>query len=211
VRMLTADQQRCLYEEVLPALEKEVIVLRRIKDLSESERKHLRKVFHREIFPVLTPLAIDPGHPFPHLLNKTLNLAVLLHRAALREQLFAVVQVPSVLPRFLSLPSDKGHVLIALENVIRLHLDDLFPGMVVKHDTVFRVTRNSDFEIDDDDVEDLLKTIEEEVRKRRRGTAVRLQIRQDAPQEIERFLMASLDLEPSDVFRCPSLLDLTGM
>src|SRR5207237_1050693 len=127
------------------------------------------------------------------LLNKTLNLAVLLHRAAVREHVFAVVQVPSVLPRFVPLPAEKGHVLISLENVIRLHLEDLFPGMAVKHDTVFRVTRNSDFEIDDDDVEDLLKTIEEEVRKRRRGTAVRLQIRQAAPPEIERFLMNSLD------------------
>jgi polyphosphate kinase len=92
VRQLTEDQHRCLYEDVLPALEKESIVLRRIKDLSEAERKHLRKVFHREIFPVLTPLAIDPGHPFPHLLNKSLNLAVLLHRAAQREHVFAVVR-----------------------------------------------------------------------------------------------------------------------
>src|SRR5436853_580312 len=84
-------------------------------------------------------LAIDPGHPFPHLLNKSLNLAVLLNRAAHREQLFAVVQVPSVLPRFIQLPSEKGHVFFPLESVIRQHLDDLFPGMTVKHDTVFRV------------------------------------------------------------------------
>jgi polyphosphate kinase len=211
VRQLTADQHRCLYEELLPALEREGIVLRRIKDLTEAERKHLRKVFHREVFPVLTPLAIDPGHPFPHLLNKSLNLAVLLHRPAHREQTFAVVQVPSVLPRFYPLPTDKGHVFIALENLIRLHLDDLFPGMMVKYDTVFRVSRNSDFEIDDDEVQDLLKTIEEEVRKRRRGAAVRLQIRADAPAEIERFLTNSLDLDETDVFRCPSLLDLTGL
>ncbi len=211
VLQLTADQHRCLYEDVLPALEKEGIVLRRIKDLTDAEKKHLRKVFNREIFPVLTPLAIDPGHPFPHLLNKSLNLAVLLTRPAIREHVFAVVQVPSVLPRFLPLPAEKGNVFIALENVIRIHLDDLFPGMSVKQETVFRVTRNSDFEIDDDDVEDLLKTIEEEVRKRRRGTAVRLQIRQDAPAEIERVLVASLDIDPSDVFRCPSMLDLTGM
>lgn len=211
VLKLTADQHRCLYEEVLPALEKEGIVFRRIKDLTDVEKKHIRKVFNREIFPVLTPLAIDPGHPFPHLLNKSLNLGVLLHRPAHRELVFAVVQVPSVLPRFLQLPSEKGHVFIALESAIRLHLDELFPGMTVKHDTVFRVTRNSDFEIDDEDVEDLLKTIEEEVRKRRRGAAVRLQIRQDAPPEIERVLIAALDLDPLDVFRCPSLLDLTGM
>lgn len=211
VRHLTADQHRCLYEDLLPAMEKEGIVLRRVRDLSEVERKHVKKVFHREVFPVLTPLAIDPGHPFPHLLNKSLNLAVLLTRPAHREPVFAVVQVPSLLPRFVPLPADKGNVFLALESVIRLHLDDLFPGMTVKYDTVFRVTRNSDFEIDDDDVEDLLKTIEEEVRKRRRGAAVRLQVRQDVPPEIEGFLVNSLDIDPNDVFRSPSLLDLTGM
>ena len=119
--------------------------------------------------------------------------------------------MPSVLPRFVQLPSEKGHVFIALENVIRLHLDDLFPGMVVKHETVFRVTRNSDFEIDDDDVEDLLKTIEEEVRKRRRGAAVRLEIEDAAPLEIEQFLTTALDLDASDVIRIPGLLDLTGV
>src|SRR6185437_9694346 len=145
------------------------------------------------VFPVLTPLAIDPGHPFPHLLNKSLNLAVVLQRPGSSEKLFAVVQVPSVLPRFVPLPVEPGsparNVFTPLENVIRMHLPDLFPGMEIEHDTVFRVTRNSDIEIDDDEVEDLLKTIEEEVRRRRRGAAVRLQIEVNAPVEVEQFLM----------------------
>src|SRR5262245_58167341 len=211
VRQLTDDQHRCLYEDVLPALEKEGIFLRRIKDLSDAERKFVKKYFHREVFPVLTPLAIDPGHPFPHLLNKSLNLAVLLTRPAHREPVYAVVQVPSVLPRFVQLPSDRGSVFLALENVIRLHLDDLFPGMSVKYDTVFRVTRNSDIEIDDDDVEDLLKTIEEEIRKRRRGMAVRLQLEASGSEEIEQLLMKALDLDPADVYRLQGLLDLSGL
>ncbi len=125
--------------------------------------------------------------------------------------LFAVVQVPAVLPRFLPLPAERGYAFTALENVIRLHLPELFSGMELRHATVFRVTRNSDFEIDDDEVEDLLKTIEEEIRKRRRGAGVRLQVDADAPAEIEQFLMSVLDLESADVFRVPGLVDLSGL
>ncbi|HEY7424748.1 MAG TPA: polyphosphate kinase 1 [Gemmataceae bacterium] len=215
VREMMDQSYRCFLIDVLPGLEREGIVLRGLKELSEAERKHLDEVFRREVFPVLTPLAVDPGHPFPLLLNKSLNLAVILQRPGSPETLFAVVQVPSVLPRFVALPSEPGptprHVFTPLENVIRLHLPELFPGMEIEHDTVFRVTRNSDFEIDDDEVEDLLKTIEEEVRQRRRGAAVRLQIEADAPVEVEQFLMAALDLDPSDVYRHPGLLDLTGL
>src|SRR5262249_19167544 len=169
------------------------------------------EVFRKEVFPVVTPLAIDPGHPFPHLLNKSLNLVVVLQRPRQPEKLFAVVQVPAVLPRFVQLPSEKGHVFVPLETVIRLHLPELFAGMEIECCNAFRVTRDSEFEIDDDDVEDLLKAIEEEGRKRRRGEAVRLQLEADAPPEVERFLTARLDLDPLDVFRVPGLLDLTGL
>jgi polyphosphate kinase len=202
---------QCLREQLLPALEKEAIFIRSAKDLADDQRKHLTEVFRREIFPVLTPLAIDQGHPFPHLLNKSLNLAVLLQRPRTPDRLFAVVQVPAVLPRFVSLPADKGHSLVPLETVIRLHLPDLFPGMLLEHATVFRVTRNSEYEIDDDEVEDLLKTIEEEVRKRRRGFAVRLEIETDAPAEVSGFLMQALDVEPIDVYSVPNFLDFTGL
>src|SRR5262249_4590556 len=215
VASMTAEAYRCLRLDVLPALEREGIVIRSLKDLTEADRRHLRELFRREIFPVLTPLAIDPGHPFPHLLNKSVNLAVLLQRPTHAEKLFAVVQVPSVLPRFVALPVEPGspirYALTPLETVIRLHLPELFPGMTLEHDTVFRVTRNSDFEIDDDEVEDLLKTIEEEIRKRRRGAAVRLQVEADAPAEVEQFLTVALDLDPPDVYRVPGLLDLTGL
>ncbi len=216
VRQMTDECYRCLLHDLLPALEKEGIVLRGLKDLTDGDRKYLGEVFRREVFPVLTPLAIDPGHPFPHLLNKSLNLAVVLERPSHAEKLFAVVQVPAVLPRFVALPAPSNgkpprHVFVPLETVIRLHLPELFPGMTLEHDTLFRVTRNSDFEIDDDEVEDLLKTIEEEVRKRRRGAAVRLQIEAAPPPEVEQFLTAALDLDPPDVYRCPGLLDLTGL
>ncbi|MBY0228222.1 MAG: polyphosphate kinase 1, partial [Gemmataceae bacterium] len=162
----------------------------------------------------LTPLAIDPGHPFPHLLNKSLNLAVLLHRPDDPDQLFAVVQVPAVLPRFVPLPTGGDgpkHVFAAMETVIRLHLAELFPGMSVDGDACFRVTRNSDYEIDDDDVDDLLKAIEEEVRKRRRGDAVRLQLECCGPAELEAFLLKAFELEAIDLYRTDGMLDLTGL
>jgi polyphosphate kinase len=211
VRQFDGEAYKCLEETLIPGLEREGIVIRSFRDLTEQDRKHLREVFHKEVFPVLTPLAIDKGHPFPHLLNKSLNIAVELQRPGQQDTLFAVVQVPAVLPRFVSLPAERGYAFTALENAIRLHLPELFSGMELKHATVFRVTRNSDFEIDDDEVEDLLKTIEEEIRKRRRGAAVRLQIEADAPSEIEQFLMSVLDLEAPDVFRVPGMVDLSGL
>jgi polyphosphate kinase len=210
VRELVDDQYRIM-AEVGPALEGEGIVIRKMADLSDTERKRLHDVFHREIFPVLTPLAVDPGHPFPHLLNKSLNLAVVLRRPRDDERLLAVVQVPAVLPRFMLLPAERGHVCVPLETVIRLHLDTLFPGMTIEQANVFRVTRDSEYEIDDDEVEDLLKTIEEEVRKRRRGDAARLEIESDAPPEVVQFLMSSLELDPIDAYTIPGLLDATGL
>lgn len=211
VRQLFADLHHCLQQDVLPALEQEGVVFRRGADLTDAERDHLRAVFRREIFPVLTPLAIDPGHPFPHLLNKSLNLAVELRRRSLDKEAFALVQVPAVLPRFMALPAEKGYVFTALENVIRLHLPELFPGMEIKSATCFRVTRDSEYEIDDDEVEDLLKAIEEEIRKRRRGAAVRLEIEAGAPGEVVQFMMNALDLESNDVYAIPGSLDLTGL
>jgi polyphosphate kinase len=221
VREMTEKTYDCLMNQVLPALEREGIVILHPKDLTEEHRKHLTAIFRRDVFPVLTPLAVDPGHPFPHLLNKSLNLAVVLQRSGNPEKLFAVVQVPSVLQRFVALPTagvthpasgtPARHVFVPLDDVIRLHLPELFPGMEIEHDTVFRVTRNSDFEIDDEEVEDLLKTIEEEVRRRRRGAAVRLQIEANAPDEVEQFLMTALDLDPNDVYRHPGLLDLSWL
>jgi polyphosphate kinase len=226
VREMTDQMYYCLMDHVLPALEREGILLLAPHDLTEEHRKYLAEMFRREIFPVLTPLAVDPGHPFPHLLNKSLNLAVILQRPGNPEELFAVVQVPSVLPRFVALPLTASapatggeaagttaprHVFVSLDTIIRLHMSELFPGMQIEHDTVFRVTRNSDFEIDDDEVEDLLETIQEEVRRRRRGAAVRLQIESNVPIKVEQFLMTALDLDPTDVYRHPGLLDLTGL
>ncbi|MCI0376783.1 MAG: polyphosphate kinase 1 [Gemmataceae bacterium] len=211
VRQLIAEAYGCWREELLPGLEKEGIFIRAPKDLTDENRKYLTDMFRREIFPVLTPLAIDQGHPFPHLLNKSLNLAVILHRPRSQEKLLAVVQVPAVLPRFVPLAAEKGSAFVPLETVIRLHLHELFPGMQIDKANVFRVTRNSEYDIDNDEVEDLLKAIEEEVRKRRRGFAVRLEIEADAPPEVGNALVQALDLESMDVYPIPDLIDTTGL
>ena len=212
VREMLARQYDCLLRELLPALEKEGIALRRPVDLNEKEQLYLRDLFQREIYPVLTPLAIDPGHPFPHLLNGSLNLAVRLHRPGDDEILYAVVQVPSVLRRFVALPATSGHAFIPLEALIQLHLSDLFHGMTLVDATPFQLTRNSDFEIaSGDEVEDLLRTIEVEIRKRRRGAAVRLSLAEDAPVQTEAFLKEAFDLEAGDVCRTPQPLDLTAL
>jgi polyphosphate kinase len=239
VRELVAEQYRCLLHDVLPALAEKRIVIRGTKDLSADDQRQLRDVFRADVFPVLTPLAIDPGHPFPHLLNKSLNLAVILRRPGDPDPLYAVVQVPGVLPRLVPLPGkgdartrsddpldppvlSSGPVtgmaaappqefaFTPLETPIRLHLADLFPGMDILGAVCFRVTRDSEFELDED-VEDLLRAIEENVKQRRRGHAVRLEIEADAPPELEQFLMAALDLDPVDVTRVPGMLDLTGL
>ncbi|HZZ79592.1 MAG TPA: polyphosphate kinase 1 [Gemmataceae bacterium] len=211
VRELFQLGYQCLRDQLLPALEKEGIFLRLHKDVTGQQKNVLTESFRREIFPVLTPLAIDPGHPFPHLLNKSLNLAVLLKRPRETEKLLAVVQVPAVLPRFLQQKTDTGYILIPLETVIRLHLPDLFPGMEIVHASVFRVSRNSEYEIDDDEIEDLLKAIEEEVRKRRRAFAVRLEIEAGADPAISNYLVQALDLDSSDVYTCDNFIDLTGL
>jgi polyphosphate kinase len=211
VRELVAEQSRCLNEDVLPALAKRGIVIRDANTLTPADRKHLEQQFKSQIFPVLTPLATDPAHPFPHLLNKSLNLAVMMKRPGEDDPQFAVVQVPSVLQRLVPLPSEAGTSAFApLETAIRLHLPELFPGLSIEHVVGFRVTRDSEFELDED-VEDLLRAIEENVKQRRRGEAVRLEIEADAPTEVEQFLLHALDLTADDTYRVPALLDLTGL
>lgn len=237
VRAMVAEQYRCLTEEVLPTLQQHGIVIRGAADLSEDERRQVRELFRREIFPILTPLATDPAHPFPHLLNKSLNLAVSLRRPGDGEPLYAVVQVPSVMPRFVALPGTGGNreavresrvlsqdatsrkadgdaprldAFVPLEEVIRLHLGDLFPGMELGRAVAFRVTRDSEYELDDE-VDDLLEEIEAHVKARRRGHPVRLEIEAGAPADTEQFLADGLKLPLDDVYPIPGPLDLTGL
>ncbi len=212
VAELVAAQYRCLNTEVLPALRDRGIIVKYGKELTAADLEHLRDLFREQIFPVLTPLAADPSHPFPHLLNKSLNLAVVLRKPSEPEPWFGLVQVPGVLPRLVQLATTDARTaaFTPLEEAIRLHLGDLFPGTAIEHVVAFRVTRDSEFELDED-VEDLLRAIEENVKQRRRGHAVRLEIEGGAAPEIEQFLMAALDLGTEDVTRVPGMLDPTGL
>lgn len=210
VQELTAQQYHLLNNEILPPLAKAGIQLLEVEELTSEERTHLQSFFNKQILPVLTPLAIDPGHPFPHLSNKTLNLAVMLKRPGMGDPLFAVVQVPAVLQRFVPLPTRSGHCFVPLERVIRMHLPEIFLGMELMASTSFQVIRNREYEIDED-VEDLLKTMEEELRKRRRGAAVHLYVKETAAAPLFEFLTSAFDLTAEDITRVASMLDLTGL
>ncbi|MBI4500644.1 MAG: RNA degradosome polyphosphate kinase, partial [Gemmatimonadetes bacterium] len=211
---LVAEQYRLLNEELIPGLASFGIEWARFGDLSKAEREFTEALFATSVYPVLTPLAIDPGHPFPHVHNKSLNVALLLEgeHAGQFQQLFAVVQVPSVLDRVVILPGGGERIrFVLLEDVIAAHLGELFGGFRVIGHTVFRVTRNTDLEINEDEAEDLLETIEESLRQRMRGDAVRLEIFADADERFVQMLVEALDLEPRDVYRVPGPVDLTAL
>ena len=211
---LVDEQYRVLREEVLPGLAGEGIALRRYADLTPVERAYVDEYFRTSVYPVLTPLAIDPGHPFPHVHNKSLNIVLLVEgpHDGERQERFAVVQVPSVLERLVLLPGPAGAVrFVLLEDLIGAHLPDLFGGFDVLAHTVFRVTRNTELIIEEDEAEDLLQTIEESLRRRIRGEAVRLGIQADAEERFVQMLAEALELQPHDVYRVGGPVDLTAL
>jgi polyphosphate kinase len=196
-------------EELLPKLASHgVAVLTRDK-LTAEQKAAAKAYFSASVFPALTPLAVDPGHPFPHLRNKSLNVAVVLRREGpkrkrnVRETSLAVVQVPSVLSRLVTLPAPQGTVLavLPLEELISLCAGELFPGYAVEQTASFRVTRNWDLNVDEEESADLLSTIQEELRRRDRGAAVRLELDAAASAELETALSAALKLGTPDVYR----------
>ncbi|MBA3443248.1 MAG: polyphosphate kinase 1 [Gemmatimonadales bacterium] len=209
---LVGEQYRLLHEELIGDLQQSGIEWVRQADLAPSERAYVDGLFADSIYPVLTPLAIDPGHPFPHVHNKSLNIALLVERklANQLQELFAVVQVPAVLDRVVLLPGSPERIrFVLLEDVIAAHLGTLFGGFRVLGHTVFRVTRNTDLTIDEDDAEDLLQTIEENLRQRMRGDAVRLEISDTADERFVQMLVGALDLQNRDVYRVLGPVDLT--
>jgi polyphosphate kinase len=215
VHELVAEQYRVLNQDVLPGLAANGIQRVRFEELTEAEHGFVEQFFAANVYPVLTPLAIDPGHPFPHVHNKSLNVAILIERieSDQNQHLFGVVQVPAVLDRVVFLPREDGAPLrfMFLEEVIAKHLPDLFGGFYVRAHTAFRVTRNTDFTIDEDEAEDLLQTIEETLRQRFRREAVRLEISADASDEFVQMLTAALELDPRDVYRSDGPVDLTAL
>ena len=165
-------------------------------ELSKADRTKLAEVFKERIFPVLTPLAVDPAHPFPYISNLSLNLAVMVRDPARHQPRFARVKVPPLLPRFIALPD--GERFVPLEQVIALHLPVLFPGMEIASYHYFRVTRDADLDLDDDEAEDLMAAVQAELlRKRRKGRAVRLEVDPDMSPDVLLLLRRELDLTPA--------------
>jgi polyphosphate kinase len=217
------EEQTQHFERVLkPELNHEGIYLLNYVDLSQEQRAYLHQYFEEHIFPVLTPLAVDPSHPFPYISNLSLNLAVILKDATKTEELFARVKVPPVLPRFIVLPKELQHspegakptlwTGVPLEQVIAHNLESLFPGMTIQECYPFRLTRNADLSVEEDEAEDLLLAIEEELRKRRYGkSAVRLEIPSSAPESVVESLKKDLELEDIDIYRLDGLLGLKDL
>ena len=198
------DQHKCWREVLQPQLRKEKIVFKTVESLTPKESVWLKNYFRREVFPVLTPLAIDPSHPFPLIHNKSLNLIVGLRNPRRKKsgQLMAVVPVPRILPRLVKVEGGpKGSdVFLFLSDVVRFYVGSLFPGHKVTGAWAFRITRNSDLYVDEEEVENLLRSIEEELHNLRKGAAVRLEIRKDVDGEILQYLLESIKLSPKEVF-----------
>ncbi len=210
-RSLMARQSRCFNDVVKPQLAAEGIFLLGFADLDETERAYLREVFITRIFPVLTPLAVDPSHPFPYISGLSLNLAVVARNPLSGEEVFARVKVPPSLPRFLATRATLATRYIPLEDLIAAHLDELFPGMELLNHHSFRVTRNQDLEVEEDEAEDLLNALEQELLRRRFGPPVRLEIDENMDGTLLKKLLSELEVVESEVYRMPPPLDLTGL
>ena len=206
------DQSNCFNKSLKPALEKENIFLVSWKDLSEKEKEQVKKYYNKNVFPVLTPLSVDPGHPFPFISNLSISLGVTLKYPNNDEKLFARLKVPKVLPQWIRVdPESSVFKFVSLQEVIKENLADLFPSMQVLEAMSFRLTRNADSDQDPEDAEDLLEAIEEELRQRRFAEVVRLEHGPNPDPWMLKFLMEELELTEEDIYELPGELDYTDL
>jgi len=211
---MVREQYDCLRDQVLPGLARHGIVLRRMTDLSAEQARWAKDYFHRQVFPVLTPLALDPAHPFPHLRNRSVNLVVTLAKrpgakpSPAAHPYLAVVQVPGVIPRIVRVPGP-GFQFVLLEEIICDQMAELFQGLQVTGSYPFRITRDSDLNFDEDEAEDLLETIEQEVRRREWGDAVRLEVTGACSPVALQELLSSLEITQQEVYTIDGPLNLT--
>ncbi|MDX2082270.1 MAG: polyphosphate kinase 1 [Terrimicrobiaceae bacterium] len=211
VRRMVDDQYRCWREEIAPELEQHRVRFHKYPNVPEAERAHFAEFFEKTVYPVLTPLAVDPAHPFPQLLNKSLNVIVELEGEGLETDI-AVVQAPRILPRVVPFAKSKdGDDYVFLGNIIEEHVASLFHGVRVKGAHLFRVTRNSNLYFDEEEAQNLLHAIEEELRKVKRGAAVRLEVQDDCPDHVVRRLLEIFNLEEEDVFRIDGPLNFVRL
>ena len=203
-------------DTILPELEKERIVLLTWDKLTSSEQERLSRYYRQQVFPVLTPLAVDPAHPFPYISGGSINLAVIVENPASGKSHFARVKIPGNLPRLVPVDDmtdeeskDERYGFIAMEKLIAAHLESLFPGMIIKQARSFRVTRNEDIDVEEDDAENLLNAMEKELLRRRFGPPIRLEITDTTSPFLSQLLADQLGVSQDEVYRLPSPLDLT--
>ena len=209
VTELVAEQSRVFQDDVRPALAAEGIEILGWDELTAAEKDRMRAFFAERIFPVLTPLAVDPSHPFPYISGLSLSLAVMLRNPSTGAKQFARVKVPPLLSRLVKLAEGR---FLPLEEIISRHLGQLFTGMQVQSYTTFRVTRNEDIEVEEDDAENLLFALERELLRSKVGRPpVRLEVQENINEELLELLMSELDVSENEVFRLPAPLDLTGL
>jgi polyphosphate kinase len=207
-RELMERQAKVFRDGIVPALAEQDIRLVRWADLDKDEQKLAKRLFKDRVFPVLTPLAVDPAHPFPYISGLSLNLAVIVRNPKTKTEHFARVKVPQTFERFVPLGNQR---FVPLEDVIGEHLKRLFPGMDVLKSHTFRVTRNEDLEVEEDDAENLLKALEKELLRRRFGPPVRLEVEESIDPRVLELLVAELGVHTKEVFKLPGPLDLTGL
>ena len=208
---LMARQSRVFHEEIEPLLKKEGIEFLHWDQLNETERGYVTKLFADRIFPVLTPLAVDPSHPFPYISGLSLNLAVIVKNPTTHEEFFARVKVPEILPRFIATAKTGSTRFLPLEDLIAIHLQELFPGMIIEDHYTFRVTRNQDIDLDEDETEDILVSIEQELARRRFGPPVRLEIESEVDEKLVNKLSEELAINDENVVHISAPLDLTSL
>jgi polyphosphate kinase len=208
---LIARQTKCFQTDILPKLAQNGIEITDWESLSEDEKSYINKIFTNKIFPVLTPLAVDPSHPFPYISGLSLNLAVLVKQPETNEELFARVKVPASLPRFIETAEFAGTRFIPLEKVIIANLHQLFPGMEIEDYYTFRITRNADLELEEEESENLLESMEQELLRRKFGPPVRLEVASDIGSELLNRLKLELSIREEDISRYAEPLDLTGL
>jgi polyphosphate kinase len=209
VAELMERRRRIFLGEIVPELAEQGIRLSSVDALDDDDRLWLEDVFAERIFPVLTPLAVDPGHPFPYISNLSLNLAVIVRDPIGGDRRFARLKVPPLLPGFLVMPD--GERFVPLEQVIAAHLGSLFPGMEIESHHIFRVTRNADLTLEEEEADDLLLAVEMELRRRRFGRAVRLEVDESITDELRSLLTRELDVTEADVYDIAGPLDLAGL
>ena len=208
---LIARQTKCFQTDILPKLAQNGIEITDWESLTDDEKSYINKIFTNRIFPVLTPLAVDPSHPFPYISGLSLNLAVLVKQPETNEELFARVKVPASLPRFIETAEFAGTKFIPLEKVIIANLHQLFPGMEIEDYYTFRITRNADLELEEEESENLLESMEQELLRRKFGPPVRLEVASDIGSELLNRLKTELSIREEDISRYKEPLDLTGL